>query len=204
MNSDCDKENEDEDTGVECEGPNCAYDRLANMTARVGESKARSRRTMESHLNKFLQDFPIRNGTNGFFSSFDELPERMFDSKCEFIGKFSAFIRDHVPTVKKQKSHRAIVSCLHVAIYEKFPSKEIEMKRHYTLLCKAIESYYLEQSELTEIDVVNHSTLISNEVCSKSNSPFFFICFLIFHMIFRTTNIFAFACLNGTSTSSEI
>ena len=61
---------------------------------------------------------------NSEFQILDQIPENLIVD--EILGKYSTYLKDHVPTVKKYNAHKNYISSLHQAIVERFPNKKVE------------------------------------------------------------------------------
>ena len=113
---------------------------LSNHTAIINQSKAKNMKTALGHVNRMLQMYPYviseenseQNTPSIVANCFEALPENAFEPHCEFLGRFSGYIKDHVPSITRYNTHVQYLSGLHNLIIAKYPSKESEMASKYT------------------------------------------------------------------------
>ena len=84
------------------------FNGLQNHAAIIKKKKAEGVRAMLNHVKKMLEMFPIEispadesTGKQAVYATtLDELPESVFERNCEFLGKFSAYLKDHARKLK--------------------------------------------------------------------------------------------------------
>ncbi len=84
---------------------------LSNHSLLIKKSTVRQRQTAIGHANRYVTAFKIQISTSQdasggscpvFAPSFDEVPESSFEANCEFLGKFSCYLKDHVHFLEVQ------------------------------------------------------------------------------------------------------
>ena len=145
---------------------------MSNHSLLILKSTVRQHHTAIGHANRYVTTFKIQISTSQdasggscpvFASSFDEVPESSFEANCEFLGKFSCYLKDHVPTIKMMKTHLVLVSALFNTIVDKYPAKRFVMQTKYSALLDNIRKMYLEECALTGNDLAKNAVLMRDQ-----------------------------------------
>ena len=127
---------------------------LVDPSMQMGKSKNRSLKCALVHFTKYLAY--VRHSK----LSFDALEES--DITRDLIGKFTCYLMQHVPSIKKYSTSDNYLSAIHVALEMKYPAKMASLTKAYKALRDSMFAKYRKDSVESGVKFVEGAPIMTS------------------------------------------